>query len=59
MAGGGSVNGSILAAASTSAIDTQFNLQRALENQPDPVLDYREFTLFKNKLDFKEQLTTA
>ena len=59
MAGGGSVNGSILAAASTSALDTQFNLQRALENQPAPILDYREFTLFTNKVDYKEQLTTA
>ena len=59
MAGGGSIDGSILAASSTRNLDTQFAFQDSLNNQPQVVLDYSEFTRFTSKVQFKENLTTA
>lgn len=58
MAGGGSINGSILAASNTAPIDSQFDLSRSLE-MPVVNLVYSEYQQFTNKVSYKEQLTTS
>lgn len=59
MAGGGSINGSILAASQTNPIDAQFSLNDAIRSMPAPVLEYTEFTRFVDKVTYKESVTTA
>lgn len=60
MAGGGSIDGSILAAASTRNLDTQFDLQSVMGDQQIGVtFSETEYTRFKQKLTFKEELTQA
>lgn len=57
MAGGGSIDGSILAAASTQNIDTQFALQDGASNLPPIYVSWTEKIEFENKMAFKAQLT--
>lgn len=57
MAGGGSIDGSILAAASTQNIDTQFASQESIANMPPIYVSWTEKTDFENKMAFKAQLT--
>lgn len=57
MAGGGSIDGSILAAASTNPIDTQFAMQDSVANMPPVYVSWTEKTDFENKMAFKAQLT--
>lgn len=57
MAGGGSIDGSILAAASTQNIDTQFALQDNASNLPPIFVSWTEKTEFENQMAFKAQLT--
>lgn len=58
MAGGGSINGSILAASSTAPIDSQFGIQDALSEIPFNIqfveTDYQRF---RQKITFKEQIS--
>lgn len=59
MAGGGSINGSIMAAAQVAPINAQAEFQNQLQT-PQAInfveADYKEF---RQKIEFKEQLTTA
>lgn len=57
MAGGGTVEGSILAAASTAPINSQFDLQNQLQNQPPVFVSWTEMTEFGRSVGFKEAMT--
>lgn len=59
MAGGGSINGSILAASSTAPLDAQFSINDAIRDLPAPIVDFQEMVSFGKKVGFKESLTTA
>lgn len=57
MAGGGSVNGSILAASSTAPIDAQFGLENALSELPPIQFVETDYKRFRQTLEFKEQIS--
>lgn len=59
MAGGGSVDGSILAAASTRNIDTQFDLRSTFENIPPIKLSLTELREENERIQFKEEITSS
>lgn len=59
LAGGGSINGSIMASSSTAPIDTQFAIADTIANLPPVNLVYSEYQQFTNKVSYKEELTTA
>lgn len=57
MAGGGSINGSILAASQTNPIDAQMGIESALSTPQTVQFVESDYVRFRNKLTFKEQLT--
>lgn len=59
MAGGGTINGSILAASKTNPIDAQMGLESALSEPSVVNFVETDYSRFKQKITFKEQLTEA
>jgi hypothetical protein len=59
MAGGGSINGSILAASQTNPIDAALGLESAMSEQQQIVFVESDYNRFRSKISFKESLTTA
>lgn len=56
LAGGGTVDGALMASAATQQMDAQFNFQNTLENMPPVFVSWTEKTQFEEKMNFKASI---